>query len=83
MRENTERPITITCGWNRLVGTDPEALVSSCMEELARGERAGQQPPLWDGKASQRILDTLTGVTGYEQLATAFPLDTTLSGKKD
>jgi UDP-N-acetylglucosamine 2-epimerase (non-hydrolysing) len=57
VRENTERPITISCGWNRLVGTDPEALVSACRQELTKGRRRAQRPPLWDGKASQRILD--------------------------
>jgi UDP-N-acetylglucosamine 2-epimerase (non-hydrolysing) len=59
VRANTERPITISCGWNRLVGTDPEALVSACRQELTEGRRRAQRPPLWDGKASQRILDIL------------------------
>lgn len=59
VRETTERPVTITCGWNRLVGTSPAALVSACREELARATRSGKTPALWDGKASQRIIDIL------------------------
>jgi len=70
VRENTERPITVSCGWNRLVGTDPDALVSACRRELARGPRRGQRPPLWDGKASQRILDVLAGEKLEETLGT-------------
>ncbi len=61
VRANTERPITISCGWNRLVGSDPESLVPACRQELTKGRRHAQCPPLWDGKASQRIIDVLTG----------------------
>ena len=61
VRETTERPITVTCGWNRLVGTNPAALVSACRGLLAGGAQPGQQPALWDGKASQRIVDVLVG----------------------
>jgi UDP-N-acetylglucosamine 2-epimerase (non-hydrolysing) len=61
VRDTTERPVTIDCGWNRLVGTDPATLVSAFREELARTTRNGHVPPLWDGKASQRIVDVLLG----------------------
>lgn len=73
VRGTTERPITIQCGWNRLVGTNPDTLVSACHEELAKGARRGQQPPLWDGKASQRILDVLTGEKSTERVTTMDP----------
>lgn len=59
VRDTTERPITVTCGWNRLVGTSPSALVSACRELLANGISTGETPPLWDGNASRRILDVL------------------------
>jgi UDP-N-acetylglucosamine 2-epimerase (non-hydrolysing) len=54
MRPNTERPITITDGTNRLVR--PDQVVEAAREVLARP--AGQQwpiPPLWDGHAGERI----------------------------
>jgi len=73
VRDTTERPITIACGWNRLVGTNPDMLISACREELALRARRGQQPPLWDGKASQRILDLLTGEKSTESVTTMDP----------
>ena len=71
VRDTTERPITIACGWNRLVGTSPDMLISACREELALRARRGQQPPLWDGKSSQRVLDVLTGEKADKRLSTA------------
>jgi len=73
VRANTERPITISSGWNRLVGTDPEALVSACRQELTKGRRRPQRPPLWDGKACQRILDVLTGEKSTKRVRTMDP----------
>jgi UDP-N-acetylglucosamine 2-epimerase (non-hydrolysing) len=58
-RENTERPITVTEGTNRLVGTDPEAVAVALDEELAGSGRAGRVPELWDGGAAGRILHVL------------------------
>jgi len=59
MRENTERPITITCGTNILVGKDTNALSANC-DEILRGRfKTGSIPELWDGKASERIIDKL------------------------
>jgi UDP-N-acetylglucosamine 2-epimerase (non-hydrolysing) len=59
VRDTTERPITVACGWNRLVGANPEALVVACHELLTRGMSGGETPALWDGQASRRILDVL------------------------
>lgn len=58
LRENTERPITCELGTNRLVGTDPQAVVSAGREALRRGRQA-TAIPLWDGKAAERIADVL------------------------
>jgi UDP-N-acetylglucosamine 2-epimerase (non-hydrolysing) len=60
VRNSTERPITVSCGWNRLVGTDPERLVIAAREVLRATPRPGQRPALWDGQASHRILDVLS-----------------------
>lgn len=59
VRKTTERPITVACGWNRLVGTHPDALVAACREALNDGIHPKQTPALWDGKASQRFIDIL------------------------
>src|SRR5262249_33817363 len=58
-RENTERPITVTQGTNRLVGLDPAA-TADAVDRLLEGERpSGRMPDLWDGNAAERILDRL------------------------
>ncbi len=61
LRENTERPITITQGSNILVGTNPEKIKSAAFEALSNEtENADKKiPPLWDGKAAERICDAL------------------------
>jgi UDP-N-acetylglucosamine 2-epimerase (non-hydrolysing) len=53
-RDNTERPITITLGTNRLVGMDADALATACAEELRRPIRRARPIPLWDGAAGGR-----------------------------
>ncbi|HWS52723.1 MAG TPA: UDP-N-acetylglucosamine 2-epimerase (non-hydrolyzing) [Pyrinomonadaceae bacterium] len=61
LRENTERPVTVELGTNRVVGTDPARIVSEAADALARGRDGGppRVPPLWDGRAAGRILDAL------------------------
>lgn len=59
LRWSTERPITVTCGTNRLVGTDAQAIHASVEHILAGEWPVGNQPPLWDGQASQRIVDMI------------------------
>lgn len=58
LRPNTERPVTITLGSNRL--TSPERLDSDFRELLRGPERMGAIPPLWDGRTAGRILEALT-----------------------
>lgn len=64
LRENTERPITIEMGTNVLVGTDPEKIEKAAFEVLDDPDfgRNAKLPPLWDGKAAERICDVLLGV---------------------
>ncbi|MFN2588988.1 MAG: non-hydrolyzing UDP-N-acetylglucosamine 2-epimerase [Actinomycetota bacterium] len=59
LRENTERPITLESGLNRLAGTDRETVVRLARETLRQRRRAAQRPPLWDGAAARRIVDVL------------------------
>jgi UDP-N-acetylglucosamine 2-epimerase (non-hydrolysing) len=63
MRENTERPSTITHGTNRLVGTDPEQIVGAWR---AVRSHCGPfpVPPLWDGHAARRIVAVLRRESG-------------------
>lgn len=54
VRDNTERPVTITHGTNKLVGSNPDVLPSEVDEVLAGRGKRGAIPELWDGKAGQR-----------------------------
>jgi UDP-N-acetylglucosamine 2-epimerase (non-hydrolysing) len=59
MRENTERPVTITEGTNILVGTEPDRIVGEVQRVLAGKSKAGRVPELWDGRAAERIVRIL------------------------
>jgi UDP-N-acetylglucosamine 2-epimerase (non-hydrolysing) len=55
VRENTERPITISEGTNTLIGADPARILPVVEEILRDGGKRGRKPALWDGKAAERI----------------------------
>jgi UDP-N-acetylglucosamine 2-epimerase (non-hydrolysing) len=59
LRENTERPVTITEGTNQLVGQDPQKIIAAAREGLSGKGKAGRVPPLWDGHAAVRIVEIL------------------------
>ena len=59
VRLSTERPITVTEGTNRVVGTDPDDVLRASRETLAMPP-APRRPALWDGKAAKRIVDAIT-----------------------
>jgi len=62
LRENTERPITITNGTNELVGLDPDRIRAAAERALGRPASA-QRPPLWDGCTAGRIATILDAGT--------------------
>jgi UDP-N-acetylglucosamine 2-epimerase (non-hydrolysing) len=57
MRPNTERPITVTCGTNILIGNDHAKLLSELARILSGNGKKGVTPPLWDGRTAERIID--------------------------
>jgi UDP-N-acetylglucosamine 2-epimerase (non-hydrolysing) len=63
LRPNTERPITITHGSNRL--TSLPQLRSDITRSLQGKERAGTVPPLWDGQAAKRTLQEILKAAGF------------------
>jgi UDP-N-acetylglucosamine 2-epimerase (non-hydrolysing) len=64
LRENTERPITVSEGSNRLVGVDPGKILAQAKLILASQStrEITRRPALWDGAASERILDQLASL---------------------
>ena len=59
LRANTERPITLTEGTNRLVSHDPEIIRETALEVMSGGKTKKKAPKYWDGKASVRIVKIL------------------------
>jgi UDP-N-acetylglucosamine 2-epimerase (non-hydrolysing) len=61
LRENTERPVTVSMGTNTIVGTDTERITRAAISALdsPAGEGRARVPPLWDGHTADRILDAL------------------------
>ncbi|PYQ72354.1 MAG: UDP-N-acetylglucosamine 2-epimerase (non-hydrolyzing), partial [Acidobacteria bacterium] len=58
LRENTERPITVIEGTNRVVGTDPAAILAA-FDEFMAAPPPPRCPALWDGRAAIRIADAI------------------------
>ena len=55
LRTSTERPITITMGTNELISPEYEKITSAVNRMLSGERKAGTVPPLWDGRAAERI----------------------------
>jgi UDP-N-acetylglucosamine 2-epimerase (non-hydrolysing) len=56
LRSRTERPVTTRLGTNVVLGLDPSR-ISELVDALGADERPHRVPPLWDGRASERIAD--------------------------
>lgn len=59
LRNNTERPVTVSEGTNTIVGKDPEKIFSTVEYILEGKMRKGKCPKFWDGKAARRICRTI------------------------
>jgi len=61
LRENTERPVTVELGTSRLVGNDPERIRSAFEDVMAGRWAKGDEIPLWDGRAGERVAGEIAG----------------------
>ena len=61
LRENTERPITVSLGTNTIVGTEGDKIVLAAFAALDEPRKPAAPIPLWDGKTADRIVDVLAG----------------------
>lgn len=59
LRDNTERPETITIGTNEFIGKDPQNIAPVTKTLLAGKWKKGGIADLWDGKSSERIINIL------------------------
>lgn len=62
LRDNTERPETISIGTNELVGTNPKNIKKALHKIIEGNWKEGQIPDLWDGKTSERIIDHILSI---------------------
>jgi UDP-N-acetylglucosamine 2-epimerase (non-hydrolysing) len=64
LRENTERPVTLTLGTSRLVGNSPEKIREGFRDAKAGRWPSGQSVPLWDGHAGERVAGAIADWLG-------------------
>ena len=60
LRKNTERPVTVTCGSNLVVGVDRAQITGEAFKILNGFKKRGSAPKLWDGKTAERIINIIT-----------------------
>jgi UDP-N-acetylglucosamine 2-epimerase (non-hydrolysing) len=66
LRDNTERPVTVRAGTNTLLGLEPER-IPGILDLLREAPTApAEPPPLWDGRAAERLADVLEGTAAGE-----------------
>ena len=59
LRNNTERPVTVEVGTNKVAGTNKAKILEACQGFLQAPPKNNSQPKFWDGKATERIVGIL------------------------
>ncbi len=62
LRQNTERPVTVSQGSNLVIGSNADRIVQESMRILNGDFKTGRRPELWDGRAAERIVNVLTRI---------------------
>ena len=62
LRDNTERPETVTIGTNELIGTNPNAIAPALRKLFSGNWKKGAIPEMWDGQTAPRIVTHLTAL---------------------
>jgi UDP-N-acetylglucosamine 2-epimerase (non-hydrolysing) len=65
LRDNTERPVTVSVGTNRIAGTRREGILAAASAILSGGTSVGRIPDLWDGMAAVRVVDAIEHWRGH------------------
>jgi UDP-N-acetylglucosamine 2-epimerase (non-hydrolysing) len=71
LRDNTERPVTVRAGTNTLLGLDPERIRDVLPALGARRGAVTKPPPLWDGRAAGRVVQSIEGALANAASAAA------------
>jgi UDP-N-acetylglucosamine 2-epimerase (non-hydrolysing) len=74
VRENTERPVTVTHGTNTIAGTKAQSIRQAVKEQLG-GRRESKIPEKWDGGAAARIVETLVSKCGRGKATNDRPIE--------
>lgn len=64
LRDNTERPITVELGSNKIVGLDCQRILSCLNNVMGNHWKHAVTPPLWDGRAAERVVEILRNAYG-------------------
>jgi UDP-N-acetylglucosamine 2-epimerase (non-hydrolysing) len=74
LRNNTERPITVEIGSNKVIGTDPQAIFASFEQIMSQDKVQCGTPDLWDGCAAERIVKILLSHDNLSRSPSPSPL---------
>ncbi len=71
LRENTERPVTVSEGTNEVVGTEPGRILAAAGRALGTEPPRDHVPALWDGRAGERAAEAVCRLLGLHEAAAA------------
>ncbi|HYA78801.1 MAG TPA: UDP-N-acetylglucosamine 2-epimerase, partial [Candidatus Bathyarchaeia archaeon] len=82
LRENTERPVTLSTGMNVLGGVHRESIQRAVRQQLVR-KPSTQMPELWDGQAASRIVEVLASLLPLQRVPASAIWNSTTAVKND